>query len=98
MLSTSLFHYGNIEIMSSILSPCVCTRHHQVTCEHNMSEVNETTKDLNIVDDDDPKVEVNHDPSSEEVVNHLENPEDNPMPSPAQEVRFIHSMNFLFIS
>ncbi|KAI3812033.1 hypothetical protein L1987_16734 [Smallanthus sonchifolius] len=49
-----------------------------------MSEINESSKDINIVDND-PKVEVNDDPLSEEVANQLEKPEDNPMPSPAQE-------------
>ncbi|KAI3714288.1 hypothetical protein L1987_72885 [Smallanthus sonchifolius] len=49
-----------------------------------MSEINESSKDINIVDND-PKVEVNDDNSSEEVANQSEKPEDNPMPSPAQE-------------
>ncbi|KAK9052167.1 hypothetical protein SSX86_003785 [Deinandra increscens subsp. villosa] len=49
-----------------------------------MSEISENSKDLNIMDND-QKVEVNDDPSSEEVPNQLEKPADNPMPSPAQE-------------
>ncbi|KAD3642257.1 hypothetical protein R6Q59_004871 [Mikania micrantha] len=49
-----------------------------------MSEINEGSKDLNVVDDD-PKVEVIDDPSSEEIPNQLGKPEDNSMPLPAQE-------------
>ncbi|XP_024994406.1 uncharacterized protein LOC112527821 isoform X3 [Cynara cardunculus var. scolymus] len=49
-----------------------------------MSERNEGFKDLNLVDND-PKVEVNDEPSTEEVPKHLEEVEDSPMPSPAQE-------------
>ncbi|KAJ9548953.1 hypothetical protein OSB04_021496 [Centaurea solstitialis] len=49
-----------------------------------MSETNEGSKDLNLVDNN-PKVEVNDEPSTEEVPKHLEKVEDNPMPSPAQE-------------
>nr|GEX85132.1 methyltransferase-like protein 7A isoform X1 [Tanacetum cinerariifolium] len=49
-----------------------------------MSEANEVSKDLNVVDND-LKVEVKDDPSTEEVASHLEKAEENPMPSPAQE-------------
>ncbi|XP_076947601.1 uncharacterized protein LOC143619586 isoform X2 [Bidens hawaiensis] len=50
-----------------------------------MSENNESSKDLHILDND-PNIEVNDDhPSQEEAPNKLEKPEDNPMPSPAQE-------------
>ncbi|PWA37141.1 endosulphine [Artemisia annua] len=49
-----------------------------------MSEANEVSKDLNVVDND-PKVEVKDDPSTEDVASHVEKAEENPMPSPAQE-------------
>ncbi|KAJ0807839.1 putative endosulphine [Helianthus annuus] len=49
-----------------------------------MSAMDESSKDVNIVNND-PKVEVNDEPSSEEVQIQVEKPEDNPMPSPAQE-------------
>ncbi|PWA69984.1 endosulphine [Artemisia annua] len=49
-----------------------------------MSEANEVSKDLNVVDND-PKVEVKDDPSTEEVASQVEKAEENPMPSPAQE-------------
>ncbi|KAL8196468.1 hypothetical protein R6Q57_024763 [Mikania cordata] len=49
-----------------------------------MSEINEGSKDLNVVDDD-PKVEIIDDPSSEEISYQLGKPEDNSMPLPAQE-------------
>ncbi|KAI3730483.1 hypothetical protein L1987_61653 [Smallanthus sonchifolius] len=49
-----------------------------------MSEINKSSNDINIADND-PKVEVNDDTSSKEVLNQLEKPEDNPMSSPAQE-------------
>jgi len=65
-----------------------------------MSETDEGSKDLSVVDND-PKVEVNEEPSTEEVPKHLQKVEDNPMPSPAQEVdpptsvsyTCLHSMN-----
>ncbi|XP_023731321.1 uncharacterized protein LOC111879073 isoform X2 [Lactuca sativa] len=49
-----------------------------------MSETNVGSKDLNLVDND-QKVEVNNDSSSQEIPKDLEKAEDNPMPTPAQE-------------
>nr|XP_043606981.1 uncharacterized protein LOC122578974 [Erigeron canadensis] len=49
-----------------------------------MSQTNESPKDV-IVAENDPKVEVNDGPSFEEVPNHVDKTEENPMPSPAQE-------------
>nr|KAJ0214239.1 hypothetical protein LSAT_V11C400169580 [Lactuca sativa] len=52
------------------------------TCK--MSETNVGSKDLNLVDND-QKVEVNNDSSSQEIPKDLEKAEDNPMPTQAQE-------------
>ncbi|XP_071694046.1 uncharacterized protein [Rutidosis leptorrhynchoides] len=50
-----------------------------------MSETNNDSGEHNLVDND-PKVEaINDQPASEKVPDHIEKPEDNPMPSPAQE-------------
>ncbi|PWA76053.1 hypothetical protein CTI12_AA237040 [Artemisia annua] len=48
-----------------------------------MSEANEVSKDINFVDNN-PKVYVKDDPSSEEVPSHQQKAEENPMLSPAQ--------------
>lgn len=72
-----LYHYENYPTLVLLAGFSVNT------CK--MSETNVGSKDLNLVDND-QKVEVNNDSSSQEIPKDLEKAEDNPMPTQAQEV------------